>query len=1198
MSCRYTYKGKTYEVSEFDDLLRAMSPAEAAAFMPGVSAIPDAPFVQKTDGWLALALKRVIGMAVESGADRVAFVTGAQAAERFDLSKQIGSVRWASKPDSNTGKLTVKDLHGNTVLRGRTASPLKTSELEDFVGKDVARKLIESQPTSTTPYGDEIRELSGLDLKVGGDGMKDFYDTIVPTAANALLKKVGGGRVEATSFGKVRYKVVDESTGFSYEPSVDNRDRAQQLADGWNRKNEDGTGYQGMEVRAVVRARDEGTQPAFDITPAMRDAVGKGLPLFSRARSFNVPDSGPVVDMPSRTIAGRTIGGIKIGDRDSVIYALQDKQIDLKRVIEAIKKRGTDIADQWNAYLKEELYHGRTAKQVQDFTVRELRPLLTDMQMRGVSIADFEKYLHARTAKERNEQMAKINPTKPDMQDGGSGMLTKVARKYLAGLSEKDRRAYEALAARVDAINASTRKLMVDSGLETPETMAAWERTYQHYVPLHRDEVEEGGLGTGQGYSVKGSSSKRAMGSKKDVVDILANIAMQREKTIVRAEKARVGRALFGLAVKNPNEEFWMPVAPSKLAQYSDARKRELEAQLVNMGLDPIDAAGVVNEPVQRAVDPRTGLVTERINPALRSRDNVLAVRIDGEDRYVFFNATDDRALRLVKSMKNLDADQLGRVLSTSATISRYFAAVNTQWNPIFGVVNMLRDTQGALINLSTTAIAGDQRAVLAGTLPAIRGIYADIRARRDGKAASGVWADLWQQFQNDGGQTGYRDMWATAGDRAKSLQSEIEQITEGKVKSAGRALFAWLSDYNETLENGVRLSAYKAALDKGISREQAASLAKNLTVNFNRKGQVTANAGALYAFFNANVQGTARLLETLKGPMGKKIVAGAMLLGTAQALALAAAGFGDEEPPQFVRERNIVIPTGGGMYITIPMPLGLHVLPSMARITTEWALSGFKKPVQRLGLMVGLLADTFNPIGSAGLSIQTIAPTAVDPLVALSENRDWNGRPIARENLNSLQPSPGYLRTKDTASIVSKTMSEWFNYASGGTRFTPGMFSPTPDQLDYLAGQVGGGVAREIIKVQQTAGTALSGEELAPYKVPLLGRFYGDTNSSAAESGKYYENLKSVYAHKSEMDGRRKAGESVAEYMRENPGSKLVPLATATTRDIDRLKDQKKLLIDRGAPTDQVRAIEERIKERMRQFNARIEASTAAAAG
>jgi hypothetical protein len=44
-------------------------------------------------------------------------------------------------------------------------------------------------------------------------------------------------------------------------------------------------------------------------------------------------------------------------------------------------------------------------------------------------------------------------------------------------------------------------------------------------------------------------------------------------------------------------------------------------------------------------------------------------------------------------------------------------------------------------------------------------------------------------------------------------------------------------------------------ALDAGLSTERAASLAKNLTVNFNRKGRQTRELGAFYAFFNAAVQ-------------------------------------------------------------------------------------------------------------------------------------------------------------------------------------------------------------------------------------------------------------------------------------------------------------------------------------------------------
>lgn len=78
------------------------------------------------------------------------------------------------------------------------------------------------------------------------------------------------------------------------------------------------------------------------------------------------------------------------------------------------------------------------------------------------------------------------------------------------------------------------------------------------------------------------------------------------------------------------------------------------------------------------------------------------------------------------------------------------------------------------------------------------------------------------------------------------------------------KGLFDWLSDYNLAMENAVRLSAYKVGIDQGMSKERAASLAKNLTVNFNRKGQISQQAGALYAFFNAGVQGTTRLSQVL----------------------------------------------------------------------------------------------------------------------------------------------------------------------------------------------------------------------------------------------------------------------------------------------------------------------------------------------
>jgi len=1283
---------------------------------------PRGPFVPDTKAWVGLALKRLIRHAAETGHERVVLVTGEQAAEVFDLRKQIDHIEWAAHktPDGGTRRLSVlaKDvddslllyLNEDGVVLGGSNEPFAGKDLAAIVGKELAEKIM------AAPSG----YLEDDGLAIGGEGMKAFYDRLVPQVARDVVKKLGAGAVttQELQIPGPGPGSIDRSSGAvlgpdaDRVPGVESRNvaiditpelrakamagmpmfarAAQTATEAFRRwfgesKVVDANGeplvvYHGSEaditefrsgaalgtginngiyfaedarlasvfarhrgavypvylsiknpldlttrfpteglrgfVGAIARrlssrfdaqvARDEalkrplgaGALVSDSDLKALRAAGYDGIKTDGAWIAFDPgqvksatgnrgtfdPSSGDI--RFSRPTGRRTWDAPESSKLDDALYTLADKQIDLKRVVQAIRAKVGDIADRWNAYLQEELYHGRTAKRVKDFLDFELRPLLTDMQMRGVTLADFEKYLHARHAEERNVQIAKINPKMPD---GGSGMSTADARAYLAGLEERQRRAFDALASRIDAISSGTRQVLVDSGLEKPETIERWAAAYKAYVPLMRDEVEDSGTGTGMGYSVRGPASRRAMGSDKRVVDIVANLAMQRERAIIRAEKNRVAQALYGLAVKNRNPEFWKPVNSALFPALSESARVRLQEELADLGLDPQDAAGLVREPVQRYVDPRDGLVHERVNPALRGRDNVLSLRVDGEDRFVFFNATDDRAKRMAASLKNLDTDTLGRVLSTAAVISRWFASVNTQYNPIFGVVNLTRDVQGALFNLSTTPIAGRQREVLGHTVSALRGIYADIRAHRAGEQPSSKWAQLWEEFQREGGQTGFRDMWANPAERTESLEKEIRAIGQGPVRGAGRAIFNWLSDYNETLENAVRLAAYKVAVDAGQSRERAASIAKNITVNFNRKGQITQQAGALYAFFNASVQGTMRLAETLRGPAGKKIVAGGLILGSAQALLLAAAGFDERDPPEFVRERNLVLPIGDGRYATIPMPLGLHVLPGVSRIVTEWVLSGFKRPGDRVAQMVGMFAETFNPVGNAGLSLQTLAPTAIDPLAALAENRDWQGRPIARENMNPMQPQPGFVRTRDTASALSKELAHFLNLASGGSDFAPGLLSPTPDQIDYLIGQVTGGVGRELIKAQQTVGGAVTGEEVPPYKVPLLGRFVGDSTSGASESALYYDNLKAVYRHKAEMDGRRDRGESVALYMRENPEARLVMMAGQVDRDVDELRRRKREAVAQGAQREAVARIDESIKTRMRRFNERV---------
>lgn len=938
---------------------------------------------------------------------------------------------------------------------------------------------------------------------------------------------------------------------------------------------------------------------------------------------------------------------------DDIIYKIANKQIDLRRTVQDITKKIGAIADEYNPELAETLYHGKAANETKNFLDFELRPLIRRMLALGVDTETLETYLWARHAEERNEQIAKINPRLPD---GGSGLTNTQARQLLSGQDVTiDGKTIKGvpqdklveigeLASMSDAIIKKSRELLVDSGLESKAEVDSWSSMYQHYVPLHREEFADDRMtGKGLGMSIKGPSGKRAIGSEKPVSNILASIVSQREMYITRAEKNKVGNATYGLATIAPNEDFWQAIDPmananrdaqqlwakirkqteilaSKLdgdeameaiidamkAQHKALMKKaipgmkKVKESLESLGLPAEMADRILAEPKELTINKRTGMVVERVNPLLRHLDNVLATRINGRDVFVVFNARNKRASRMAMAMKNLDADNLGFLLGNMAKATRYFAAINTQFNPIFGVTNFTRDVQTAMLNLSSTPLAGYKAEIAKRSISAMHGIYRDLRDHRAGKAPSSKWAETFEQFKKHGGATGYRDMFETLNDRAKDLQDELKKMGMGKARrmvtlGQSNPVFAWLSDYNEMMENSVRVAAFSVAIEQGMSPAQAASLAKELTVNFNKKGQVAAQAGAMYAFFNAAVQGTSRIAQTLATlengkprltPVGKKIIAGGVMVGVVQAILGALAGWDDEEPPQFVRERSLIIPIGDH-YVSIPMPLGYNVLPNIGRITTEFALSGFKDPAKRISSMVNVLADTFNPIGNAGMSLQTITPTVIDPIAALSENKDWTGKPIKRMTFN--EEAAGYKNAKDTATAWSKLIAEGLNYLTGGTEHKAGLMSPTPDQIDYLIGQVTGGVGREVSKIVQTGSSVIYGEELPLYKVPLAGKFVGSTTGQAAESSRFYENLRELKAHKAEIDGRRKAQQDVAGYLRDNPDARLVPIATRIESRVQELRRAKRALLEKNAPQDQVKAIDERITAHMKMLNGKV---------
>lgn len=927
----------------------------------------------------------------------------------------------------------------------------------------------------------------------------------------------------------------------------------------------------GMPNRWVIyKAFDQAINGERKGFQQMNDYIRGVVPMYSAHKNF-AGGPAPLAEWTSPDES-------KIAD---FIYKIQDKFVDVKDVQKAIVEEIDSIDDRFNAYMKEELYHGRTAKRIEDFLRYELLPIIKKLKSAGISITEFDDFLHNRHAEERNKQVAKVNPAMPDQ---GSGIKTADAQAYLAGLDPKQRATMENIANDIDNMIRGTQQLLVDYGLEEQSTIDQWNKTYKHYVPLMRDDLDfaHSVTGLGQGLATRGKTSKRATGSLKDVVDIFANLAIQRERAIIRGEKSRVGKALYGLAIQNPNPDFWLPVNPDAIKDTEGLLK-----ELINIGLSPEDARNFIKEPSTQDIDPKTGLVTKRVNVNNRYADNVFSVRVNGKDRFIFFNPSDPRAMRMVKAMKNMDAEQFGGIIGNIANVTRFVASVNTQYNPVFGAWNFARDVQGAAFNLSTTPIAGKQKEVMAGVFPALRAIYKDLRAERKGKKADGEWVDLFERFEKAGAKTGYRDQFAQSRKKANIIEREMANLNRGNVRKVAGAVMDWLSDYNDSMENAVRLSAFKVGLDQGLSEEQAASMAKNLTVNFNRKGAWSQGLGALYAFFNASVQGSARILETLRGPAGKKIIAGGMLLGVFQALALMMAGFDEDEPPEFLKDKNLIIPYGGeGKYFIIPMPLGFSAIPSTGRRISEMVIYGGNIPQKTIGLM-GMLMDAFNPMGNGSFA-QMLSPTAVDPFVSADMNKDSFGRPIYKED-KSTNPTPGYERSREGASDFSKGLSWLLNYiSSGGYEYKKGFISPTADEIDYVIGQYTGGVGREVMKAIETVKGAITGEEVPPHRKPVTGKILGDINTPQAITGKFYKNITEMAQHEHQIKGMSKDDEDVDAYIEESPEAALYKKANDVENRVNEINKKIKKLRDTKDEDnkDAIKDLEESKIEIMKDFN------------
>lgn len=226
-------------------------------------AVPDAPFKKN---WHELMMKQILNEAVKGDYDAVAFTTGKQQAERYSLSKQISELRaekLLSGSKEGQYEITAINKNGNPSVY----KTVTEDELENLIGKDLAKKIVEESPNN--PDG---KSYSGLDLDVGGEGMKGFYDKILPDFVNKYGKKYGMGMKKA-NIQPIENQFTDfQHWAINKDPSL----HTSFIKDSWLKKDDLFKEWANMDKKSGEEVH------MVDLTDAAKkDIKEKGQPLFS-----------------------------------------------------------------------------------------------------------------------------------------------------------------------------------------------------------------------------------------------------------------------------------------------------------------------------------------------------------------------------------------------------------------------------------------------------------------------------------------------------------------------------------------------------------------------------------------------------------------------------------------------------------------------------------------------------------------------------------------------------------------------------------------------------------------------------------------------------------------------------------------------------------------------------------------------------
>jgi hypothetical protein len=864
---------------------------------------------------------------------------------------------------------------------------------------------------------------------------------------------------------------------------------------------------------------------------------------------------------------------------------IMDQYVDMKQLERKIAaNRGLErLPASESFYDSENLMHGKSAYELDLVTKNYLIPIQKVLASKNLDVEAFGKYLLAKHAPERNVVIAQkalekreklvaaaekaenqrmiqyFEETPIPFQDyeteqGGSGISTKEAVDILA-LAEFDGllAPMEEAAQLVYDMLKEHRDRMVENQLLDFETVEDWEEQYQFYVPLKGFAAEEGidaeyrMSDKTRGFSIVGSESLKAKGRTTLPANPLVIAILDVAAKIKRGEKNKVANVLLDMLQNSGYEidpEITEKDPRSPWNIYNNKyRPRENRTDGATMiPLDQMQKEKTVNGNYRFVVVKRGGqtFFIEFKDPEL----NKTLQRL-GESPFNQFNTFWQGASKRAGQFQNFHRDVL------------------INYNPSWGLVNPMRDVITAIpyamaeseAKGSRTEGKGIVRKMVQNYPNALRAYWRHLRETEGrgkaitarGKATQAEYDQYVKEYFEDGAPTGMI-LTRTYEEEVAAIE---RQIKGGDVRAAFVAMGKFVEDFNQTMENAVRVSAYVEARKAGAPRENSASFAKDLTVNFNRKGEQNSAINLGWLFFNAAQQGTLNFIQAV-GRHGKKVpafAAGMVAFGYATTVYNILMSPMDDDDGEFDEDekfkdrypsvieaftngedadqtvyadytdyqlkRSISIIKEDGSMASLPMAYGWMFLPNLGRLMAEWQF-GIKRQEEVALQISQTLADNFVPVvPSSGEGFETLRgflPDVLELLADLGVNKNYFGSPIQKEQTTFEERRPTAYVTKRGTSKAAKDILQYINdldgtpYEQNESLYYPYNYI-TPDRVDYVFAWTLGGVGRfigDISDVTYKAATDPDAIELVDF--PIVSQFYKEP-SAYTDQMEFYEN-------------------------------------------------------------------------------------------